>query len=177
MDLTKIIMPSTVEVLGISYPVKTGHPYWFRFMQLLREPGTTTASFDYIYRDIDNIPPDRDEAFKALVEFCWEKKEITRASGDASGTRLVDSDIDADLIWAAVLQVYGIDLKEREVHWHKVRAMLAARPGSRLEEVMGYRCYKGKDSKLLKLRRQWELPEPMDEKSREALEKFNALFN
>ena len=55
--------------------------------------------------------------------------------------------------------------------------MLAALPGSRLEEIMGYRSYKGKDAKLQKLRRQWELPEPEDPKSKEALEKFNALFN
>ena len=174
MDLAKIIMPSTIEVLGISYPVQTGHPYWFRFMQLLREPGTTTASFDYIYRE--EIPDDKNEAFKALMDFCWEQKVLPRSTGDESGIRLVDYDIDADLIWAAVLQVYGIDLKDKEVHWHKVRAMLAALPGSRLEEVMGYRCYKGKDPKLLKLRRQWALPEPLDEKEKEALDKFNALF-
>ena len=175
MNLTKMVMPSAVEVLGISYPIKTGHPYWFRFMQILKEKGATVDSFDYIYRD--GIPADREAGLNALLEFCWEKKEIPRSSGEESGARLVDYETDADLIWAAVLQVYGIDLTEREVHWHKVRAMLAALPGSRLEEGMGWRCYKGKDAKLLKLKRQWELPEPEDPKSKEALEKFNALFD
>lgn len=174
MDLTKIKLPDTVEVSGAFFSIHTGHPYWFRFMQLLKEPGVTTSSFDYIYRD--DIPGDRDAGFKALLDFCWEKKEIPRSSGEG-GARLVDYDIDADLIWSAVLQVYGIDLTEHEVHWHKVRAMLAALPGSRLEEVMGYRCYKGKDAKLQKLRRQWELPEAEDKASKEALEKFNALFD
>ena len=175
MDLTKIVLPDTIEVSGAFFKIHTGHTYWFRFMQILKEKGAAYQDFNYLFTE--DIPAPTEEMFKALVDFCWEKKELPRSSGDESGVRLVDYDIDADLIWTAVLQVYHIDLKEREVHWHKVRAMLAALPGSRLEEIMGYRCYKGKDAKLLKLRRQWELPEPMDEKSREALEKFNALFN
>lgn len=175
MNLAKMVMPDAVEVSGILYPVHTGHPYWFRFMQTLREKGATTSSFNFLFRE--DIPSDGEAAFKALLDFCWEKKELPRSEGDEGGVRLIDYDIDADLIWCAVLQVYGIDLKEKEIHWHKVRAMLAALPGSRLEEVMGWRCYKGKDQKLLKLRRQWELPEPMEEKDKEALDKFNALFN
>lgn len=175
MNLTKIKLPDTIEVSGSFYSIHTGHPYWFRFMQILKQPGSTTADFDYIYRD--EIPLAKDEAFQALLAFCWEKKEIPRTNGDEGGPRVIDYDIDADMIWAAIFQVYGIDLAECEVHWHKVRAMLAALPGSRLEEVMGYRCYKGKDAKLLKLKRQWELPEPEDEASRDALDKFNALFD
>ena len=155
----------------------TGHPYWFRFMQHLKEKGATVADFDYMYADMDCIPEDREAGFKGLLGFCWEKKEIPRTEGGDSGPRVVDYDIDADLIWAAVLQVYGIDLAEKEIHWHKVRAMLSALPGSRLEEVMGYRAYRGKDSKLLKLQRQWALPEPEDTEAKEALEKFNALFD
>lgn len=175
MDLTKIVLPDTIEVSGAFFKIHTGHTYWFRFMQILKEKGAAYQEFNYLFTE--DIPAPTEEMFKALVDFCWETKELPRSSGDESKVRLVDYDIDADLIWAAVLQVYHIDLKEGEVHWHKVRAMLAALPGSRLEEIMGYRCYRGKDAKLLKLRRQWELPEPMDEKSREALEKFNALFN
>ena len=175
MDLTKIKLPDTIEVSGAFFRIQTGPTYWFRFMQILKEPGATTASFDFLYRE--EIPADKDEAFKGLLDFCWEKKEIPRTEGSEAGPRIIDYTIDADLIWSAILQVYHIDLTEGEIHWHKVRAMLAALPGSRLEEVMGYRCYKGKEAKLLKLRRQWALPEPMDEQSKEALEKFNALFN
>ena len=175
MNLTKLTLPDTVEVSGAFFKIQTGHTYWFRFMQILKEPGATTSSFDYIYRG--EIPEDREEAFKALQKFCWEKKELPRTDGGEDGARIIDYDIDADLIWSAIMQVYGIDLTEQQVHWHKVRAMLAALPGSRLEEIMGYRSYKGKDAKLQKLRRQWELPEPEDPKSKEALEKFNALFN
>ena len=168
-------LPDTIEVEGSDFLIQTGHPYWFRFMQNLKEPDTTVADFDYMFRG--EKPSDKEAAFKALLAFCWEKKEIPRSDGDDGGPRLVDYDIDADLIWAAVLQVYGVDLKEKEIHWHKVRAMLAALPGSRLEEIMGYRCYRGKDPKLQKLKRQWALPEPEDGESKEALEKFNALFN
>ena len=175
MDLTKIKLPDAIEVSGAFFSIHTGHPFWFRFMQLLKEEGTTVYDFDYMFRN--DIPADREEAFKALLRFCWEKKEIPRTEGSEGGPRVVDYDIDADLIWSAVLQVYGIDLTEREIHWHKVRAMLAALPGSRLEEVMGYRSYRGKDSKLLKLQRQWALPEKEDTDAKEALEKFNALFD
>ena len=175
MKLSKMVLPDSVEVSGSNFLIHTGHPYWFRFMEQLKEKGTTVADFDYMF--IEEAPADKEAAFKALLEFAWEKKELPRNDGDEPGPRLVDYVIDAELIWTAVLQVYGIDLTEKEIHWHKVRAMLAALPGSRLEEVMGYRCYKGKDAKLLKLRRQWALPEPEDEASNEALEKFNALFD
>ena len=69
-----------------------------------------------------------------------------------------------------------IKLFKEEVHWHKVRAMLSALPGTRLEEVMGWRCYKGKDVHLQRLRRMWELPEIMDRETEKNLEEFNALF-
>lgn len=175
MNLAKLKMPDTVEVSGVLFPIHTGHPWWFRFMQILKEKDATLDSFDYLYKE--DIPEDKEAAFQALLNFCWEKKELPRSEGDDGGQRIVDYDVDADLIWSAVLQVYGIDLKDKEIHWHKVRAMLAALPGSRLEEVMGWRCYTGKDSKLQKLRRQWELPEPEDKASKAALDDFNALFD
>lgn len=174
MDLTKIKLPDAVEVSGVFYPIHTGHTYWFRFMQICKDKEATIGDFDYIY--IGEPPEDRRAGLQELLKFAWEKKDIPRSDGEESHTRIIDYDIDSDLIWAAVLQCYGVDLAKEEVHWHKVRAMLAALPGTRLEEVMGWRCYTGKDVHLQRLQRMWALPEIVDEESEKNLEEFNALF-
>ena len=174
MDLSKFNLPDAVEVSGVFYPVHTEHAWWFGFGRQLKDKEATLPDFDYMY--IGNPPEDRRAGFKALLNFYNEKKELPRSEGDDDKVNILDYDIDADLIWAAIKQCYGVDLFQEKVHWHKVRAMLAALPGTRLEEVMGYRCYNGKDAHLQKLRRMWALPELPDGESEKNLEEFNGLF-
>lgn len=55
--------------------------------------------------------------------------------------KLTDFDQDADLIRAAFLQEYGIDLWTERVHWLKFTALLAGLPeGSRYADVLGIRA-------------------------------------
>ena len=174
MDLAKQKLPDTVEVSGIFYPINTGHSYWFRFFQLLKDKETVVTEFDYLY--IGDPPEDRAAGFRALLAFAYEKKEIPRVEGDTGTEKLLDYDIDADLIWCAIKQCYGVDLFEGMIHWHKVRAMLSAIPGTRLNEVIGWRCYSGNDQHMLRLKRMWALPEEPDEESKKNLEEFNTLL-
>ena len=73
---------------------------------------------------------------------------------------ILDYELDANLIYAAFLGQYGIDLCEVNLHWHKFLALLGGlNESTKLHEVMGYRCYeKSNDKKdpYEELRRAWK---------------------
>jgi len=115
MNLAKAFLPEAVEVLGKYYKIHTGHSFWFRFSQLLNEDKLFLHDVDFLYDG--EIPEDRQAGFDALCKFFYEKKEIPRGEG---GENILDYDIDAELLYAGILQCYGIDLFDEQYHWHKV---------------------------------------------------------
>lgn len=173
MDLTKAVLPDSIMVSGKAYKIHTGHPWWFRFAEILDQEVKYLADFDYLY--IDEIPEDRQAGIDALSDFFMEKKEIPRSDGEG-GPRIADYKIDADYIYAGVLQCYGIDLMEKEYHWHKVRAMIIGLTGTRFNDIMSFRSAKPGDKVYDKLRRTWALPEKVSESDREARARFDAQF-
>jgi hypothetical protein len=156
MDLTKAVLPDAVEVSGRFYKIHTGHPYWFRFYEILGQETKYVSDFDHLY--VDEIPEDRQAGVDALYNFFYEKKELPRVL-DTGGPNVLDYTIDADLIYAGVLQCYGIDLMDKQYHWHKVRAMIAGLEGTKLNAIIGYRGAKpGKNKELQRAQEMWALP-------------------
>ena len=81
------------------------------------------------------------EAWDRLLWFYRGGGEV---KGDAGTTelppRVYDFEQDADRIYTAFLQIYGIDLQETPVHWWKFRALLFTLPGTCLMgKIMYYR--------------------------------------
>lgn len=73
------------------------------------------------------------EAVKALLF------PVTRKSADKK--KITDFAQDADLIRAAFMQVYRIDLYTEKIHWFKFSALLAGLPeGNRYSDVLGIRA-------------------------------------
>jgi len=187
MDLSKITLPSSVEVEGIFYPIKTDFRYWLMFARLLEDEKAVIDEADFLYEGL--IPQDKKEGFNKLVEFYSPKKELPRNLGGSSGEKVIDYDIDADYIYAAFMEVYGIDLMATDkqgkiipMHWHKFLALFSALHDTKLNEIIGYRSYDENDKteykdNLKKLKQMWALPRKLTEKDQEDLNKFNALFN
>lgn len=174
MDLTKAILPEAVEVSGRFYKVHTGHSYWFRFYQVLEQDKKYLHEFDFMYAE--DVPEDRQAGIDALFGFFYEKKELPRVDGE-TGPNVLDYTIDADLIYAGILQCYGIDLMERQYHWHIVRALIGGLEGTKLNTIIGYRCAKpGKNKELQRMRDMWALPEKISAEEKEAIERFHAQF-
>lgn len=174
MDLTKACLPDAIEVSGRFYKIQTGHSYWFRFAQLIKQKCYLT-DFDHLY--LDEKPEDRQAGLTALVGFYHETKVIPRTEDD-DGERVIDYDIDSDLIYSAVLQCYGVDLLEKQLHWHKVRAMLAGIIGTRLNEIIGYRASRDtKNKELQRMKRIWALPIIEKEEDKERLSAFADQFH
>lgn len=173
MKLSKAILPRYINLSNKkSYEIKTEHYHWFRFSEILREGNFLLTDFDFLYKsDSPSTIEEMNEAFQKLCEFFYEKKTIPRPTGDADGTRTIDYELDADLIYSAFMEQYGIDLVSTPLHWHKVRALLDGLHNTKLNEIMGYRSWRrngsGKMSDyerdMLRMKMAWELPPDKEE--------------
>ena len=190
LNLAKVKLPDCIECGGKFFNIKTDFRTWLCFSQAVNEKKAVVDDVDFVYAD--EIPPaeEKPEAFKKLLEFYMPKNELPRkVESKEGGAKILDYVLDADYIYAAFLEQYGIDLLETdkkghaiELHWHKFLALLSGLHGTKLNEIMSWRGWSG-DTKteygkqMAKLRSVWELPEEQNEKVQEDLEKFNALFN
>lgn len=188
IDLSKVKLPDCIEAAGSFFTIKTDFRSWLNFSRIVNTKGAVVDDVDFIYTD--TIPPaeNKKEAFEKLLEFFQPKTPLPRPIGESSGVKILDYEIDADLIYAAFYEQYGIDLLETDkhghavqMHWHRFLALLSGLHNTKLNEVMSWRSWNG-DTKteygkqMKKLRNAWELPEEKDEKVQEDLEKFNKLF-
>lgn len=188
INLSKVKLPDCIEAAGSFYNIKTDFRSWLNFSRIVNTKGAVVDDVDFIYTD--TIPPaeNKKEAFEKLLEFFQPKNELPRSTGESSGVKILDYEIDADLIYAAFYEQYGIDLLATDenghavqMHWHRFLALLSGLHNTKLNEVMSWRGWTG-DTKteygkqMQKLRNAWELPEEKDEKVQEDLEKFNELF-
>lgn len=179
MVLSKMILPAEIEVGGKFFAVKTGHPYWFRFSEIIREKEVRADAFDYLFES--EIPEDRKSAFDALVKFFAPEKELPRIESRSEGGEIaLDYVLDADLIYAAFLEQYGVDLFEREIHWHKILAMIEGLHSTKLNDVIGYRLYTkpakndSYERSMERLKRIWRIETEEDRKAKEAEKAFFA---
>ncbi len=168
LDLKCRGLPNAIEVHGQVFLLNTDFRPWLQYPGILRE------NLQELF--IDHAPPLLTrEALEQLDGFYMPPAELPR--GSSTGVPLVDWDLDADLIYAAFMQAYSIDLIETGMHWHKFLALFSALPEETLMvKIMSYRAYTGQDKDMLELRDKWALPERLDEEEQQAVDEFNELF-
>lgn len=72
-----------------------------------------------------------------------ETKKNVIVKGHISSTRIYDYQYDADYIYAAFLQQYGIDIETDRIHWWKFKAMFKSLSDQcEFVKIMGYRSIK-----------------------------------
>lgn len=176
IDLKKKGLPNTLEVNGRPYSIYTDFRTWLQVAEDLQKlrPGQY-IDLAYIFKNkhpqVINI--------NDVIKFLNPPQELPRTTGSGDCIA-IDYTIDADLIWAAILSQYRIDLCEVEdLHWWKFLAMLRGlNEGNKLREVMGFRCYeksKDKTDPYEKLRTAWEIIK-IDEATQEEIDRFSAVF-
>lgn len=177
MDLTKRALPNTVMVGGRAYSIYTDFRVWMRF-EIAVSKMKRGENIDISYLFKNDMP-----AYCDLTElFAFSRPEAPLPRPiHHSNAIVLDYELDSDLIYAAFLGQYGIDLFEvKELHWHKFLALLnGLNDSTKLREVMGYRCYEKSDDKkdpYEELRRAWEIGLPMSEEEQAELEEFSNLF-
>lgn len=177
IDLSKKTLQSSVLVDGKDYPIRTDFRWWLCFARTLKS-AKALPEFDFIYENA-NAPADRKAGLSALMEFYNPPAPLPRPDG--SGGKVVDFEQDADLIFAAFRERYGIDLADDDLHWHKFLALFRGLHGTKLNDVMGYRCYDEGDRTdykkfMARMRSAWALEEELTEGERAAMERFNGDF-
>ena len=150
------------------------------FINILDDKTATFLDVDFMYDGV--VPANRKKAYEELCKFAFPKKELPRSIG-GSNIRVLDYELDADLIYAAFKQQYNIDLLDENLHlhWYKFQALLSGLRETKLTDVMGYRGYdenKKADFKkdMKEMRQIWELPAKLDIQVQSDLDTFNALF-
>ena len=177
MDLTKRALPNTVMVGGRAYSIYTDYRVWMRFEIAVRKMRHgDTIDISYLFKNDMSAYCDLTELFTFSRPVSPLPRPISH-----SNVIVLDYELDSDLIYAAFLGQYGIDLCDvKELHWHKFLALLnGLNDSTKLREVMGYRCYEKSDDKkdpYEELRCAWEIEPPMSEEEQAKLEEFSNLF-
>lgn len=176
--LDKAFWPSAVSVHGEDFPVHTEHWFWLTFSRLIREEHPLTE-FDFLYDG--EKPADREAGLAALMSFYAPPQSLPRDIGGGDSGPVVDFAQDEDLIYAAFMQCYGIDLKAEALHWHKFLALFRGLGGTKLNEVMGFRSWDegdkgGYEQFMRDMKRAWRLEESETAEDKVAKEKFNETF-
>ena len=168
IDLKKTGLPESIEVEGGLYYIQTSFKYWLRFLELLETKDTPPNDFDFMYKD--SKPSNRQDGVLALIQFCNPPELLPRLQESGGSGKVVDYIIDADYIYAAFFEQYGIDLISSDMHWYKFQALFKGLHETKLNEIIGYRLYEYTGGKkddyvrqMEKLRSAWKLPMESDE--------------
>lgn len=181
IELKKSRLPESVEVDGSLYAIHTSFKYFLRFIELLANKDIKPQDFDFMYKI--KKPQDRESGLIALVQFCNPPQILPHTDKlEGSSEKAVDYTIDADYIFAAFMERYGIDLVESDMHWYKFQALFKGLHDTKLNEIIGYRLWENTSGKrdaytrqMEKLKSAWELPQESDEED-EDLKAFEALL-
>ncbi len=180
MDLTKKGLPNVVDIGGSPYSIYTDYRVWMRFEnEAMNMRAGDRIDVSYLFKN--DMPAYCN--ISDLFSFSRPKSLLPRSVGNHSDAVIIDYDLDADLIYAAFLGQYGIDLIDiPELHWHKFLALLkGVNEQTKLREVMGYRCYEkqaadNRRDVYEELRRAWEIDRLTPEEQMEA-DKFSSYFD
>lgn len=179
LDLKMKTLPDAVEVDGKVFKLNTDFRLWLQFEHDLKEHSNSQEPFDVTYLFKDKMPTSIDVT--KLVEFSRPKKVLPRPVGARTDVISIDFDIDGDLIYSSLLQQYGIDITEVELHWHKFLALIQGiSDQTMLGRVMGYRCYEKSNGKKKdvreELRRAWEIKAELTDEQQAEIDEFNSYF-
>lgn len=132
-------LPERVAVFGVPVPVRWSYRDVMRLFEMAKDPGVPDAVKGalavrmFFREDVFRLAAESgstdpgEEITRAVVSFISGGREESAADA-ASAQPLFDFDFDAELIYGAFIQTYGIDLAEQELHWWKFRALLRSLP-------------------------------------------------
>ena len=181
IELKKTRLPESVEVDGSLYPINTSFKYFLRFSEILADKNARPQDFDFMYKR--QKPANRESGLFALIQFCNPPQILPRTDHrEAASEKAVDYTIDADFIYSAFLEQYGIDLVENNLHWYKFQALFRGLHDTKLNEIISHGLWENSGGKrdaytrqMEKLKAAWELPQESDEDDGD-LKAFEALL-
>ncbi len=179
-------LPCSIQIDGYDYPVNTDFRIWVKFEEIFKDKEIATAEMltDAIMLcyPAGILPPTALDAVRGLFEFyrCGDYDSESDKKDDENKPHKKEKNIydyyhDADYLYAAFMEQYGIDLADEQLHWWKFRALfLGLSSNTKLKEIMGIRAMNTSeisDKKLKehykKLQRVYALPDMRSEEEKE----------
>lgn len=126
----------------------------------------------------DEIPKDIKKALDGIIWFYTRGKDLKKKSKGQNNEKkkIYSFEYDADLIYAAFKDQYGIDLNEiDQLHWFKFKALFEGlKADNKICEIMGYRAVnvnkiqnKEEQKRYKNLQREYALPDDRTEEEKE----------
>ena len=138
-------LPYSVEIEGKEYGIATDFRDWIRFELLLFDESLDEESRIYLMLDFlefnnGEYPNSESEIIAALVWFYKCAKEL-KETDNTSHEKVFDYAKDSGYIFAAFMQVYGLNLYETKyMHWWHFKALMDGLPDdTKLNQIIGYR--------------------------------------
>lgn len=133
--------PQAVRVCGNVYPVNTDFRVGLKIMEAYEDPRLTRWEKQSVMCGLlfPQMPPYYEPAVKAAIKFLDCGKDPRE---DTGGPRVYSFTRDADFIYSAFLQTYGVDLRDPEtrLHWWKFCAMFGdLSPDTTFETIRSFR--------------------------------------
>ena len=134
-------LPTAIDVCGQNCAIRTDFRTWIRFTLLAFENGSMAQQSKEIIKLIFiDMPPNLIMALKAIMNFYNPNADKKKVDGKKEPVKMYDFDYDADSIYSAFRQQYGIDLRTSELHWHEFKALLDnLTEDTRFVKTIGYR--------------------------------------
>ena len=150
-------LPSTVEIAGQSYPVRTDYRVILEILVMLDDPDLsdgdkTEALLRMFYVNQSPDPMAAVEAFRRFVDPRREDKNLT-----SRNARLISWQQDFDLMVAPINHILGCEVRALDhLHWHTfLSAYLEIPPDSVFARVLRIREKLRTGKKLEKYERTW----------------------
>lgn len=130
-------LPDSVTAGGKTYRVDLDYRNVLRMIDVLGREEMLPSARDYVaLKCVMKRPPKNAGPVLAAL-----RDVLFSADSEPAEQKLTDFEQDADLIRAAFLQAFGINLWRDKVHWLEFTGLLGALPeGSRYADILGIRA-------------------------------------
>lgn len=134
--------PKSIKIDGIDYSIETDYRVWIGFSQKIAK-----LSDEELLNEILNFMaelrlPKTDEGLQAVLDFysCGKKSNDGKKNAPVKQCRAFDFEEDEELIVAAFMSQYHINLRKKKLHWWDFIAMFKGlKDDEKICEIMAYR--------------------------------------
>ena len=189
IDLSKKGLPDVIYCNGRPYSIYTDFRYWLKFYKLTQKKDLKLNELYFLFKNktphddlfLLDVSEETADFSPQLLEFFYNPNATPKGESK-SATKTFDYILDGEYIYASFMQVYGIDLTECDMHWHKFKALFASLPENcKMREIMSFRSWKEDNRKYKtianELKNDWSFPlEKIDKETEEGLKQdfYNA---
>lgn len=118
-------LPGHVTLYETKYPVHTSFKNWLKISELLKDMTGKNIGKALSLCYQESLPPNLPSSILGMMHF-YNRGALSSAPQGEKKEPVVSFSQDADVIFAAFRQVYGIDLTKEDLHWYVFCALFSA---------------------------------------------------